>query len=147
MQQEAIQKITESGHGNHGADLANPIIKFITSKCEEDDEFAALVMLEHKTLEKCLDFVMEQAKKHLDGKSGCIPPDEVYLMTMDYFRLDDEALERKAAEEEEKRRKEREKREAESKRKADEAKAKKEAEAKQKTASSKVIDGQMSLFD
>ena len=145
MKDEAIKKITESEYGNHGEDLAKPIIEFIIGKCEEE-EFAALVMQEHKTLEKALDFVMEQAKKHLNSKSGYIPPDEVFAMVNDYFVMDDEALERKKAEEAAKR-------EEENKRRAEEQRAKdaekqelKKAEAKKKAAAKKQHEDQLSLF-
>jgi len=143
MKDEAIKKITESEYTGHGEDLAKPIIEFIVGKCE-DEEFAVLVMQEHKTLQKALDFVMEQAKKHLNGKSGYIPPEEVYGMVNDYFTMDDAALEAKKAEEAAKREEESKKRAVEQKTKDIEKQAQKKVEAKKKATDQ---SGQMTLFD
>jgi len=146
MKDEAIKKITESSYDSHGADLAKPIIEFVVKKCKEDEEFADLVLQEHKTLEKCLGFVMEQAKKHLNGKSGFIPPDEVFAMVNDYFTMDDEALERKKAEEAAKRDEESKKRAEEQAAKNAEKEAQKKAEVKKKASDKKLAEGQMALF-
>ena len=145
MKDEAIKKIAESEYGNHGQDLAKPIIEFIVGKCE-NEEFAALVMQEHKALEKALNFVMEQAKKHLDGKSGFIPPDEVFAMVNDYFTMEDETLERKKAEEAAKREEENKCRAEEQKARNTEKEEQKKAEAKKKTTDKKQSEGQLSLF-
>jgi len=152
MQQKAIEKITDSMATFTDTQVpAEPIAEYLKSRCSDDEEFATLVMQEHKTMAKCFDFVYEQAKKHLNGSNGWINDKEVYLMAADYFQLDDEELERKAAEEragrEEKEEEARKHREADARQKADAAKARKDADTKQKAAASKVIDGQMSLFD
>lgn len=146
MRENAIKKIKESEHKYHGPELANPIAEFVIGKCEEDEEFAALVMQEHKTLLKCLDFIVEQAKKHLNGKAGYIPPEEVYAMANDYFAMDDAALEAKKAEADAKREEESKKRDAEQKSAKAEKDAEKKADAKKKSVEKKQADGQMSLF-
>jgi len=95
-----------------------PIAIFLKNKCGEDEEFAGQVMQEHKFMDKCLDFVYQQARKYLNGVSGWIDDNEVYMMAVNYFRLDDLELERKQVKE----------------------------RAKQKLASAKVAEGQISLF-
>lgn len=142
MIDDAIKKITDAEYGSHGEGLAKPIADFIVGKCE-DEEFAALVMQEHKTLEKCLNFVMEQAKNHLNNKCGYIPPDEVFSMVNDYFTMDDAELERKKAEEAAMRKEEAKRQSEERAAKAAEAKTKKAAEKK---AAKQSAEGQISLF-
>ena len=147
VKDEAINKIMEAEHGNHGADLASPIIEFVIEKCAVDEEFATLVMQEHKTLEKCLDFVMEQAKKHLNGKSGYIPPNEVFAMVNDYFTMDDAELEAKKAEEAAKREEKNKKRAEEKKAQDAEKQAQKKAEAKKKSNEKNQSKDQLTFFD
>jgi len=152
MQQDAILKINSSTEQSKETRVpAEPIAIYLAKRCEEDAEFAAQVAQEHKTMDKCFSFVYEQAKKHLNGTNGWIDDNEVYSMAVDYFRLDDEELERKKAEEEEKRKIEKEKRAAEAKEKQDAAVEQKAQETKQKaakkSAASKVLEGQQSLFE
>jgi hypothetical protein len=147
MQQEAIKKITDSVKECAEKRVpAEPIAEFLKKKCGDDEEFAALIMKEHKTLDKCFSFVYEQVKKHLNGSNGWVDDNEVYLMSADYFRLDDEEIERKKAEEEAKRNEERRIQEEDRQRKADEDKKQKDFEKKQKAAATKLPEGQMSLF-
>ena len=152
MQQDAILKINSGTEKLKETRVpAEPIAQFLVKMCEEDAELAAQVVQEHKTMDKCFAFVYEQARKHLDGKDGWIDDNEVYLMAVDYFRLDDEALELQKAEEDAKREAETQKRIAESKEKQAAANEQKAQDAKQKaakkSAASKVLDGQQSLFE
>ena len=144
MKSEAIQKIEEGAEESKESRVpAKPIAAFLANKCGEDGGFAETVMQGHKTLEKCFDFVYGQVKKHLNGNSGWIDDGEVYLMAMDYFRLDDAELERKEAGEKARRKEEAANRGAEEAgRKAREAKEK----AAQKAAAKGVADGQLALF-
>jgi hypothetical protein len=124
-----------------------------------NEELAAQVMAEHKTFQKCIDFVCEQCKKHLNGaQTGQIADAEVYQMAMDYFAMDDAALERQKALDEAEREEKRKKQIAENERLAAERKAQAEADnakkaaqkAEQKKAEAakkKQVTGQLSLFD
>ena len=138
MLQEAIKKITDSMEDCTEKRVpAEPIARYLVGKCGEDEELAGLVMQEHKTLQKCFDFVYEQVKNHLNGASGWIEDNDVYMMALDYFSLDDAELERQKAEEEVKR--------AEERRKNEEERAKRMAEFK--ATPSKTTDSeQISLF-
>jgi hypothetical protein len=139
MEQEAIKKITESMQECKEKRVpAEPIARYLTGKCGGDGEFCALVMQEQKTLEKCFSFVYEQVKNHLNGNNGWISDNDVYMMALDYFYLDDAELERQKAEEEAKREQERVQREAE--------RARRTAEFKN-APSKKTEDEQISLFD
>ena len=115
MQAEAIKKIVDSMQDCKEQRIpAEPIMRYLTGKCGEGDEFCALVIQEHKTLEKCFNFVYEQARKHLNNASnGWIEDNDVYMMAEDYFSLDDAEIERQKAEEEAKLAEERAKRDEE----------------------------------
>jgi hypothetical protein len=146
MTAEAIAKIDAGMLDSKETKVsAEPIAKFLRGKCSEDD-FAALVSQEHKTLDKCFAFVYEQVQKHLNRRQGWIDDNEVYAMAVDYFNLDDAEIERRKAEDAQKAEEERQRRDAESKKKAEEAKELKAKEAKHKAFTKQVNEGQMSLF-
>jgi len=114
MQRKAIKKITDNMQDCEEKRIpAEPIARYLKEKCKQDKEFCALVVQEHKTLEKCFDFVFEQAKNHLNNGGGWIEDNDVYMMAEDYFNLDDAEIERQKAEEEAKREEARRQREAE----------------------------------
>ncbi len=148
MTQAAVLKITDGMKDNDNNKVpAEPIAEFLKKKCGEDGEFAALVTQAHKTLAKCLNFVHEQAKKHLNNCSGWIGDDEVYAMAADYFIMDDAEIERKKAEDQAKREEEARIRREESQRKAEEAKTQKAREARQTAEAAKLDKDQLSLFE
>jgi len=141
MEQSAIEKIAASMETITEKRVpAEPIARYLTKKCGEDGEFAALVMQEHKTMEKCFAFVYEQSCNHLNKQSGWIDDNDVYMMAEDYFNLDDAEIERKKAEDEAKRQEERRKSEQEFQQKAAAAKA-------GKAKNSDPGQQQLSLFD
>ena len=140
---EAINKILSSMGNCHESRVpAAPIAEFLEGKCQEDEEFAALVIQEHKTLSKCFSFVYDQAYNHLNHQNGWISDHDVYMMAVDYFALDDEELERQKLEEEEKRQQERQQREEERQQKAAQ-----EKEAKKNAAELAAGMDQLSLFE
>jgi len=147
MVQTAIEKITAMMADCQEKRVpAEPIMRFLLQKCEGDEEFSGMVTQEHKTLAKCFSFVHEQACNHLDKKNGWIEDDEVYMMAVDYFNLDDEEHERKKAQEAEQREEERKQQAAESAQKMAETKELKAKEAKQKSLAKKINEDQLSLF-
>jgi len=146
MQQEAIEKIAVSMQDCKEKRVpVEPIARYLTQKCGEDEEFATLVTQEHKTLAKCFNFVFGQVKKHLNGADGWLDDNDVYLMAADYFSLDDEQLERQKVEEEAKRAQQRQQQEEERRQKAVEAKAQKDRAA-QEEKDKKAGFNQLSLF-
>lgn len=118
----------------------DPIVAHLTSLCREDAVFEQKVLQDHKTLQKCYDYVREQVRQRLNGCDGYLEDDAVYKMAEDYYRLDDAEIERKKAEEAKKAAEARAKAEAE-------RKAKKEAEKKQaKKEKTNDDEEQISLF-
>jgi len=117
-----------------------PIVAHLIGLCREDEAFGQKVLQGHKTLQKCCDYVYEQVRQKLNGRSGYLEDDVVYKMAGDYYRLDDAEIERKKAEEAQKVAEARAKAEAE-------RKAKKEAEKKQaKKEKANDDEEQISLF-
>ena len=147
MNHDAIKKINESMDGlKENRVPAVPIAKYLTGRLEDDENLAAQVIQDHKTLQKCFDFVYEQVRKHLDSKNGWIDDDEVYQMAVDYFQADDAELERKKAEQTAIKEAERKRQSEENRRLSEERKAKAESEKAQKALDKKQSTGQISLF-
>jgi len=160
---DAVSKINASkGETKHSwiSDLISPIAIYLQSKLEGgDEELAAQVTLEHKTYQKCIDFVAVQCEKHLGGKvNGQISDNDVYLMAIEYFRADDAELERQKVADDAIEAEKRKERDAENKRLNDERIAKanankalreadKKVEASKKAAEKKQAAGQLGLFD
>lgn len=145
---DAIIKINESMKNLEEKRVpAEPIVKYLIGRLENDEILAAQIMQEHKTVQKCFDFVYKQAHKHLDGKSGWIDDDEVFQMAVDYFQMDDAELEREKAIEEAKRAEERKRQQEEAQRLRDQRKAEADVVAAQKTLDKKQVQGQLSLFE
>lgn len=157
--QEELKKAKEK-------EFAEPIIEYLIERCKDSESLAADICQDHKTWEKCYQYIYESARKKLSGKSGPVRSDIVFEWAEDYYRKDDKAEEEKKAKEAaEKKKKEAEKK----KEKAAEAKAKpKVAEKKpvesepvkpveekvqeapkpkpQPKKNNKDMDGQMDLF-
>lgn len=86
---DMLEKELEKKHSPYVP--AIPIINYLISKCKDDAEFAKRVTLENKTLEECLEYVLQEVKKKLNNKSGWIDDQEVYDMA-EYYYLSDENL-------------------------------------------------------
>jgi len=137
--------------------FSDPVIGYLLKRCGGDNGLAQDVMQEHKTWEKCLQYIFDQARKQAKGNRAAVRDDVVYEWAEDYYHKDDKAEEEKKAREAA----ERKKKEVERKKKAAEKKplasqeagtcAKKEkatdkpAEPKPKK-NSKDMDGQMDMF-
>ena len=155
---KAKQKLEEEVKKAKDKEFADPIIRHLVKRCEEDPVMAEDILQAHKTWLKCFAYIRGEAKKRADGNCAVVRDDLVYEWAEDYFRLDDKALEEK---------KEKERKDQEKKRKAEAAKRKSGA-GKQKTDTkkgnrekkpsepekkigkapkSKEPEGQMSLFD
>jgi len=131
-------------------------------------ELQDLILQEHKTMEKCMNYIYEQVKKKVKERSGmqcvAIGRDDCVKLAEDYFKLDDKATEELKAKQEA----ERKKKQAEVKKKQKEAvkKSTKKTDTKDpgkviqsatdKSESNKIIsehkkknemEGQILLFD
>jgi len=79
MVADAINKIKSSMEDLQEKRVpAEPIVRYLTGRLEGDEKFAALIMQEHKTVEKCFDFVYAQASCVCQSKNRPI----FYCMTI-----------------------------------------------------------------
>jgi phosphoribosylformylglycinamidine (FGAM) synthase PurS component len=122
---QAKQKLEEELKKAKDKSFADPVISYLLKRCGEDSGLSEDVMQEHKTWEKCFDYIYAQARKQSKGSRCAVRDEVVYEWAEDYYHKDDKK------EEEEKARKEAEK------------KAKKErnnAENKESTKTNKTND-------
>lgn len=97
-------------------DFTDVISQHLVKKCE-DEFFSSLVLQSHKTLQKCLNYVMERAYEIAEKKYEALKKEDgnrnrnvamacseiqVYQWAEDYYMLDDAEEEEKKKEEEEK---------------------------------------------
>lgn len=136
--------------------FAEPCIDYLKKRCEEDSAICEDILQEHKTWQKCYDYVYDQAKKELNNTSGPVWHETVFEWVEDYFHLDDKAIEEQKAKEAAERKKKQE--EAAKKAKTKQKSAKKENKPNTKKAEGKTaekpaskkrtkeMEGQMDLF-
>ena len=138
--------------------LADPVIKYLMKRREEDTGMAEDVLQTHKTWGNCLIYIYGKARKQSNGKCAAVRDDVVYEWAEDYFRLDDKAekkeVKRKGQEKKKKVEVEKGKPVSGKQKKKTEdkasAKPKKSAETEKKSEKipkKKEPEGQMSLFD
>lgn len=135
-----------------------PIVQYISEKCDKEPEYNTLVIQNHKSWKQCYSFMMEKAKKMAaKGSTGLLVEGNTILKWIDeYYKKDDKV----EVEAEKKRKEKRENAAAEAKEKA-EVKAKEKANpTKQEKIKEEVkipdplkpkknnkdMDGQMDLF-
>lgn len=121
---KATQKLSQEAESVSGSNVpAIGIYHFLKGKINNPDDkeaaFAKQVLLKHKALYKCFDYIREiyLAKAKGQRKNGenvvgvGADSNEIFAFAEEYYNLDDEAIERKKAEEkalQEKKRKEKE---------------------------------------
>ena len=145
IKQRAEEKLKKELAAAKDKLFADPIISYLLKRCEEDEGMAEDVAQEHKTWQKCFDYIYRQARQQTNGNCAAVHGDVVYEWAEDYYHKDDKAEEEKKA------------------KKAAEDKAKKTATEKAKKVksatgrkatkvppklkkNSKEMDGQMDLF-
>lgn len=139
--QEELKKAREK-------EFAEPVIEYLIERCKDSESLAADICQDHKTWEKCYQYIYESARKKLSGKSGPVRSDIVFEWAEDYYRKDDKAEEEKKAKAEaEKKKKEKERKEkAATTKEKIAAMDKKEAPKPKPKKNNKDMDGQMDLF-
>ena len=75
--------------------FADPIIGYLLERCREDEGLAEDVAQEHKTWQKCFDYIYSQARKRARGNCAAVRDDMVYEWAEDYYHKDDKAEEGK----------------------------------------------------
>lgn len=136
-----------------------PIVQYVSGKCEEDPDYNALVIQDHKTWKRCYQFMMKKAQEMAaKGSTGLLVEGNTILKWIDeYYKLDDKKQAEKEAAGSQKR-KVNDKKSAKNKNTAkNDSKAKIQSnkvasEATQHAPSNpgkkkKEIEGQFSLFD
>lgn len=77
--------------------FADPIIGYLLERCREDEGLAEDVVQDHKTWQKCFDYIYSQARKQAQGNCAAVRDDVVYEWAEDYYHKDDKAEEEKKA--------------------------------------------------
>ena len=77
--------------------FADPIIGFLLERCRKDEGLAEDVVQDHKTWQKCFDYIYSQARKQAQGNCAAVRDDVVYEWAEDYYHKDDKAEEEKKA--------------------------------------------------
>lgn len=97
---EKLEKDSKSKDGN-----AKLIIEYLLKRVEESEALAQDIMLEHKSFDRCYEFIVSKAKSQ--AKNGCamIKDETVYEWAEDYFHLDDKELVEKENKEKEEKKK------------------------------------------
>lgn len=76
--------------------MEKPIVDYLEANL--DEMLAEQIVLEHKALKKCIEYIRAEARKKLNGNNGYLPDQEVYDMAVAYFQVDDAEEERIKAE-------------------------------------------------
>ncbi len=116
VRQRAVEKLEKERKSAKDSTFADPIIEYLLKRCNEDEGMAEDVAQEHKTWQKCFDYIYSQARKQAKGNCAAVRDDVVYEWAEDYYHKDDKAEEEKKA------------------KKAAEAKAKKSKSAEERKA-------------
>lgn len=141
----AKEKLEKELEGAKDKNFAEPIIGYLLKRCEEDEGVSEDVAQEHKTWDKCFDYIYNQARKQATGNRVAVRDDVVYEWAEDYYHKDDKAEEEKKAKKTAERKKKQEN-------KAIRAKAVPKAEVPKPMTepkpkkNSKDMDGQLDLF-
>lgn len=159
LKQRAKEKLEKELNDAKDKNFADPVIKHLLKRCEEDDGLSSDVLQPHKTWQKCFAYIYEQARKQRDGNCAAVLDDVVYEWAEDYFHLDDKAIEEKKKKEEEKRKKQQKQDAEKRKQQISKQKPAKEKtpektpdvkpvkEVKKQAPKKNETEGQMSLFD
>ncbi len=142
--EKAIEKEKEEGM----PPFAESVIGYLLKRCKEDEGLLQDVIQEHKTWDKCLEYLREQALKLIKNRDRdvwlCIDDDVVFEWAEDYYHKNDKAEEeekaRKAAERVERNKKAAERRKESGKKKGAKKKGAEGKEAGVKTANGKTAE-------
>lgn len=97
VKQRAEEKLKKELTAAKDKSFADPIIGYLLERCREDEGLAEDVVQEHKTWQKCFDYIYSQARKQTKGNCAVVRDDVVYEWAEDYYHKDDKAEEEKKA--------------------------------------------------
>lgn len=160
VKERAIKKLEDELKNAKDKSFADPIIKYLMGRCEEDKGLSEDILQKHKTWEKCLGYVYSLARKQASGNCAAVRDEVVYEWAEDYYHKDDKAEEAEKAKKAEEAKKKAAERAAKSKVSTGKPKSeKKVTQEKQKASdpaekieekktrrSSKDLEGQMDMF-
>lgn len=152
IKQMAKEKLEKEMKDDKDKSFAEPVIRYLLKRCEEDAGLAQDVTQEHKTWSKCRNYIYEQARKQTKGNCCAIHEDVVYEWAEDYYHRDDKAEKehraKKEAERKAKQKREAEERKVKTMEKGESASKKKEDISKESKLkkSGKDIEGQLDMF-
>lgn len=146
VKQMAKEKLEKEMKADKDKTFAEPVIGYLLKRCEEDLGLAQDVVQEHKTWEKCFDYIYEQARKQATGNRAAVRDDVVYEWAEDYYHKDDKAEEEKKAKEAAERKKKQEERAKKAKSEPKKAETPKPKEEPKPKKNSKDMDGQLDMF-
>ena len=127
FKERAREKLEKELKAAKDKSFAAPVIGYLLKRCKEDEGLAQDVVQEHKTWNKCFDYIYEQARRQATGnRTAAVRDDVVYEWAEDYYHKDDKAEEEKKAKKEAERK-------ARQKRENEERKAKVEEKAAEDT--------------
>lgn len=89
---ETAREKLEAEKKTHSDDNAKVIIDYLIKRAEEDPGMGEDILQPQKTYTRCWSYIMDQAKKKLNNRSGAVRSDTVFEWAEDYYRLDDKAL-------------------------------------------------------
>lgn len=95
--QQAEEKLKREMEEAKDKSFAEPIIGYLLERCNEDEGMAEDVVQEHKTWQKCFDYIYSRARKMAKGNCAAVRDDVVYEWAEDYYHKDDKAEEAKKA--------------------------------------------------
>lgn len=95
--QRAEEKLKKELAAAKDKSFSDPVIGYLLKRCREDDGLAEDVVQEHKTWQKCFDYIYSQARKQAQGNCAAVRDDVVYEWAEDYYHKDDKAEEEKKA--------------------------------------------------
>ena len=95
MIEKAKEKLTQELEKEHNRMVpAVPILIYLINRVGEKEELAPRVLLENKTVKECFEYVLQEARKLLEGKSGWLDDQVVYDLAETYFMSDDIEIEK-----------------------------------------------------
>lgn len=97
FKQRAKEKLEKERESAKDSTFADPIIEYLLKRCNEDEGMAEDVVQEHKTWQKCFDYIYRQARQRAQGNCAAVRDDVVYEWAEDYYHKDDKAEEERRA--------------------------------------------------
>ena len=97
IKQRAEEKLKKELAAAKDKFFADPIISYLLKRCEEDEGMAEDVAQDHKTWQKCFEYIYRQARQQAHGNCAAVRDDVVYEWAEDYYHKDDKAEEEKKA--------------------------------------------------